>query len=181
MTDQRPEVGPRAERFLFPGGAKDFVAFLAARAGASDAPRVLGFEREDPRIGGSIEVALAWSLTAPGGIHSFANGRPTPGGGTHVVGFRHGLAAALDTFARERRLSTASGTAIGPGRFRDGLTAVVSVKLDHPEFEGATRGMLGNAGVREAVSSAVREHVSTWLRADPGLAATAVGRITAAG
>ncbi|MFD5064293.1 hypothetical protein [Streptomyces sp. NPDC058394] len=163
LTDQRAPSGPRSERFLFPGGAKDFVAFIAAQTGTSDETGVFDFEHEDPGIAGSVEVALKWSHTFTGGIQSFANSMPTPGGGSHVVGFREGVAAAINTFTRERQLLTKIDTDLRPDRLCDGLTAVVSVKLDHPEFEGATRGTLGNVEVRESVALAVQDHLITWL------------------
>ncbi|MFF4399496.1 hypothetical protein [Streptomyces sp. NPDC001480] len=111
-----PPGGPRSERFLFPGGAKDFVAFIAARTGTSDMTGVFGFEQEDPRIAGSVEVALKWSRTFTGGIQSFANSSPTPDGGSHVVGFREGVAAAVNAFARERRLLKKTDTDLTPDR-----------------------------------------------------------------
>ncbi|MFD9426411.1 MULTISPECIES: hypothetical protein [unclassified Streptomyces] len=177
LTDQRPPGGPRSERFLFPGGAEDFVAFIAARAGTSEGTGVLGFEYEDPQIAGSVEVALMRSCTFTGGIQSFANCVPTPGGGPHVEGFREGVAAAINTFVRERRPLTETDTGLGPDLLDDGLTAVVSVKLDHPEFEGPTRGTLAHAEVRESVAPAVQDHLSTWLAADPRRASAVVGRI----
>lgn len=170
LTDQRPPSGPRSERFLFPAGAKDLVVFIAGWTGTSDATGVFGFEYEDPRIAGSVEVALMRSPTFAGGIQSFVNSMPTPGGGSHVVGFRQGVAAAIDTFVREQRLLTKRETDLRPDRLCDGLTAVVSVKLDRPEFEGATRDTLGNVEVRESVASAVQSHLTTWLAEDPRLA-----------
>ncbi|WP_367318386.1 DNA gyrase subunit B [Streptomyces sp. HUAS ZL42] len=177
LTDQRPPSGPRSERFLFPGGARDFVAFIAVQTGTSGETGVFGFEYEDLRIAGSVEVALKWSDTFTGGIHSFANSMPTPGGGSHVVGFREGVAAAINTFARERQLLTKIDNDLRPDRLCEGLTAVVSVKLDRPELEGAAGGTLGNAEVRESVASAVQDHLITWLEEDPRLASVVVSRI----
>lgn len=179
LTDERPPGGPRSERFHCPGGAKDFVAFLTAGAGTSDETDVFGFEQEDPRIAGSVEVALKWSRDATGDMRTFANSRPTPEGGSHLVGFREGVTAAVDAFARERRLPATTTADRVPDRLWDGLTAVVSVKLDRPEFEGSTRAVLGNAEVRESVASAVQEHLLMWLTEDPRLAAAVADRITA--
>ncbi|GAA3544705.1 DNA gyrase subunit B [Streptomyces osmaniensis] len=179
LTDRRPPSGPRSERFHFPGGARDFVAVIGARTGTPDETGVLGFEYEDPEIAASVEVAIMWSDTFAGGVHGFANSVPTPGGGSHVAGLREGVAAAINAFARERQLLTNTDTDLGPDRLCDGLTAVVSVKLDRPEFEGATRDCLGNAEVRESVAPAVRDHLVAWLAEEPRLAAAAISRIAA--
>ena len=82
-------------------------------------------------------------------------------------GFRDGVAAAVTAYARERRLLTAADPDLGADRIGEGLTAVVSVKLDHPEFIGATHGLLGDAAVRACVAEAVREHLGTWLEEHP--------------
>lgn len=180
LTDRRSPNEPRSERFLFAGGARDFVAFLAGQTGAFDETGVFGFRHEAPEIAGSVEIALRWSGDSTGGVRGFANSMPTPDGGTHVAGFREGLAAAAGAFVRERRPMTKTRAAPGPDRLHDGLTAVVSVKLDHPEFEGATCGTLANAGVRESVARTVQRHLASWLAADPR-PASAVARRTAAG
>ncbi|MFD8041796.1 DNA gyrase subunit B [Streptomyces chartreusis] len=179
LTDRCPSSGSRSERFDFPGGARDFVAAIAARTGTTDGTDVFGFEYEDPQIAGCVEVAMMWSDTLAGGVHGFANSMPTRCGGSHMAGFRDGVAAAINAFARERRLLTKTDIDLGPDRLFDGLTAVVSVKLDRPEFEGATRDCLGNAEVRESVAPAVRDQLIAWLAEDPRLASAVVGRIAA--
>ncbi|MFE5896224.1 hypothetical protein ACFQ67_02230 [Streptomyces sp. NPDC056488] len=177
LTDERPSSTPRSTRFLFPGGARDFVAFLDAGAGAPVHPDVIGFEREDPRIAGTIEVALRWNDTREARLRSYANSAPTPQGGTHAVGLRDGLASAINTYARERRLLAEATPDLGADRIGDGLTAVVSVKLDRPEFSGVTLGTLDGAAVRTGVAETVRAHLGTWLRRHPEQAAAVIGRI----
>jgi DNA gyrase subunit B len=178
LTDQRAPSGSRSERFCFPGGAKDFVAFVDEQAGTSDETTVFGFAQEDLRIAGSVEVALRWGRSPTSRIRSFANSTPTPGGGSHEAGFREGVTAAINSFARERQLLTETDRDLSADQIGDGLTAVVSVKLDRPEFEGATHGILGNAEVRGCVAQAVREHLGTWLAEYARLAAAVVSRIT---
>ncbi|MFD4510286.1 DNA gyrase subunit B [Streptomyces sp. NPDC058457] len=178
LTDHRAPSGSRSERFRFPGGARDFVAFVDTQAGTSDETTVFGFEQEDPRIAGSVEVALRWSGSRASRILSFANSTPTPGGGSHVAGFREGVTAAINSFVRERQLLTETDRDLSTDQIGDGLTAVVSVKLDRPEFEGATHGILGNAEVRGRVAQAVRGHLGTWLAEDARLAAAVANRIT---
>jgi len=177
LTDERSPGESRPVRFQFPGGVRDFVAFLDTRAGAPVHPDVIGFEREDPRMEGTVEVALRWCGSSEERVRSFANSVHTPDGGTHAMGFRDGVAAAVTSYARQRRLLAAADPDPGADRIGEGLTAVVSVKLDGPEFLGATHGMLGGAAVRACVAEAVREHLGTWLEEHPEQAAAVVGRI----
>ncbi|MFE7331383.1 ATP-binding protein [Streptomyces sp. NPDC057565] len=177
LTDERSPGESRSERFQFPGGARDFVAFLERGAGTPVHPDVIGFEREDTHMAGTVEVALRWCDSPTERVRSFANGRPTPEGGTHVTGFRDGVAAAVNTYAREQQLLTAADPDLGADRIGEGLTAVVSVKLDRPEFLGATMGRLGNTAVRACLAEAVREHLGRWLEGHPEQAVAVIGRI----
>ena len=174
LTDDRNPAAPRAVRFRFPGGPRDHIA----EQGTPLHPDVISFEREYPDIEGTVEVALRWCDSREERIASYANSRQTSGGGTHELGFRDGLTAALNTYAREQQLLTPSDPDLAPAQLGMGLTAVVSVKLDHPEFEGATRDRLGNGPVRACVAEAVREHLTAWLRADPVQATAALTRIS---
>ncbi|MFJ4095203.1 hypothetical protein ACIPYS_26740 [Kitasatospora sp. NPDC089913] len=172
LTDDRDPGAPRTDRFRFPGGARDWIA----QRSTAPHPDVLGFERECAGMEGTVEVALCWGDSGDERVACYANSRPTPGG-THELGFRDGLAAALTAWAREQQRLTPADPDLGPTRLGAGLTAVVSVKLDHPEFEGAVRDRLGNAPVRTCVAEAVQEHLTTWLRADPVRAAAVLARI----
>ncbi|MGW4159513.1 DNA gyrase subunit B [Streptomyces sp. NPDC004788] len=179
LTDERaPGGAPRSERLRYPGGARDFVAFLDGRIGAH--LDVVAFEHEDPRMAGSVEVALRWSDPHEEQLRSFANSCPTPHGGTHEEGFRDGMAAAVGAYAREQRLLAPADPDPGAAHVGVGLTAVVSVKLDTPEFHGATRGVLGGTAVRRCVEQAVREGLGAWLGRHPEQAAALVGRIVRA-
>ncbi|MCX2180357.1 DNA gyrase subunit B [Streptomyces sp. SKN60] len=163
LTDERAESdAPRQEHCRFPGGARDFVAFLDSGADNPVHPDIVHFEREDSRLAGAVEVALRWSEGPGAGIRSFDNSAPTCEGGAHVEGFRDGVAAALG-------LRTAPDS---------GLTAVVSVKLDDPVFEGVTRERLGSDGVRGTVAEAVRQHLAAWRAAHPERAEAVVRRLT---
>ncbi|MFJ6050741.1 hypothetical protein [Streptomyces sp. NPDC092307] len=128
-------------------------------------------------MAGTMEVALRWCGSSEKRIRGFANSMATPYGGTHEVGLREGVAAALDAYARGRGLLPAEGPDLDADRIAEGLTAVVSVKLEHPEFVGAARGELGNAPVRTCVAEAVREHLGTWSEENPEQATAVVGRI----
>ncbi|MFK0259400.1 ATP-binding protein [Streptomyces sp. NPDC090445] len=177
LTDERPPGEPRSVRFRSPGGARDFVSFLGTGAEAPVHPDVIGFEREDPRMAGTVEVALRWHDSREEHLHCFANSKPTPEGGTHAAGFRDGVTAAVNAYARKRLLLTAADPDVDDDRIGEGLTAVVSVKLDDPEFAGATHGVLGGAAVRACVAEAVREHLGTWLEAHPEQAAAIAAHV----
>jgi DNA gyrase subunit B len=170
LTDQRPHP-PRTQRLYFPGGTRDFVALLDTAMGTPVHPDVIGFEHEDPRMAGTTEVSLRWHATPEEQLLSFANSRPTPHGGTHALGFRDGVAAAITAYARRQGLLPPTVPDLTLEQIGTGLAAVVSVKLDAPEFEGATRGILGNAAVRPCVAEAVRDHLIAWLDDHPDQAA----------
>ncbi|MFJ5886371.1 DNA gyrase subunit B [Kitasatospora cineracea] len=135
LTDER-STPPRTERLHHPAGLVDFTTRLGG-----DPAATLTVEAADERMGGTLDLALCW--TGGGGLHGFANSRRTDEQhSTHLLGFRDGLAAAL-----------------GRSGLPAGLTAVVSVKLDAPEFGGATRRRLDNGPVRAGVAAAVRQAV----------------------
>ncbi|MDX3580978.1 MULTISPECIES: ATP-binding protein [Streptomyces] len=177
FTDERSPGESRSARFRFPGGTRDFVAFLDSRTEPPVHPDVITIEREDPRMAGTVEVALRWCAGHEEQVRSFANSRPTHEGGTHVAGFRDGLAAAVDAYARRRHLLTAADPDLDADRIGEGLTAVVSVKLDRTEFSGATRSRLDGAEVRACVAEAVRENLGTWLETHPEQATAVIDRI----
>ncbi|MER5894471.1 ATP-binding protein [Streptomyces sp. NPDC001876] len=179
LTDERPKGGPRAVRFQFPDGPADVLAALDADSGVQVPPDIIAFEREDARMAGRVDVALIWRGLSEERIRTFANCVPTREGGTHADGFRAGVTAAINTHARRRQLLTATDPDLTAERVGRILTAVVSVKLDSPQYEGATRGKLGGATVKECVEQAVREYLGTWLAQNPEQAAEIIGRIKA--
>ncbi|MFJ6632115.1 ATP-binding protein [Streptomyces sp. NPDC091376] len=176
LIDRRRPGESRSARFRFPGGARDFVAFLDTEMAAHAPTETVAFELEDPRMAGVVEVALRWCGSHEERVRGFANSRPTIGG-THELGFRDGVAAAVTAYARERLLLKPTDPGLRADQFGEGLTAVVSVKLDHPEFKGPTRGVLGNPPVRTCVGQAVQEHLGTWLDGHPEHASAVFGRI----
>lgn len=175
LTDDRvPER--RSLNFHAPDGLRDMVAFLEDSAEALVHPDVIAFERDDPRMAGTMEVAFRWHDSSRKRITSFANCGSTPDAGTHVAGFDDGLKAALNAYAREQGLLTAADPDLGADRISEGLTAVVSVKLDQVTYLGSTRGMLGNAEVQDCVRDAVTDYLGTWLAEQPQQAAAVVDR-----
>ncbi|MFD8013242.1 DNA gyrase subunit B [Streptomyces sp. NPDC058955] len=175
LTDERPAGGPGTQRHRAPGGVTDYVTALCTARRAFPPEHLLAFSLEDPRMAGVLDVALAWTHGDPGQVLGYANGRATPHGGTHLEGFHHGLADAVTSYARACGLLSGTAPALGPDVVRSGVTAVVSVRLDEPEFVGSTGTTLGGDAVRAGVEEAVRERVRGWLEADPERAARVVG------
>ncbi|MFJ3828841.1 hypothetical protein ACIPWI_12805 [Streptomyces sp. NPDC090046] len=167
LTDEGAPGGPRVARFRFPGGVRDFVGALGVRSGAPFRSDVLGFEREVPRMAGTIEVALQWCDSREEDVRGFTNSLAT-GTGTHEAGLREGVAAAIDAYARARGLQTAADC-IG-----EGLTAVVSVTLDDRDFVDFARREPGGDAVRACVAQAVREYLGAWFEAHPEQAAAVI-------
>ncbi|MGW8984092.1 DNA gyrase subunit B [Streptomyces parvus] len=177
LTDERPAGGTRSVSFRYPDGAGDFVALLDAET-ERVLPEVIAFEWENERMAGIAEAALSWRSAGEERVRSFANSAPTPEGGTHEDGFRTGVAAALTEHALRHGLLKPDDPGLGADRVGEGLTAVVSVRLDRPEYDGSTRGRLGGATVRDGVEQGVREHLGSWLDRHPERAAAVIGRIT---
>ena len=176
LKDDRPSE-PRSARFRSPGGARDMVASLDEQAVPAADPDIIGFEQEDSRMAGMMEVAMRWRDSGPERVRSFANSSPTTSDSNHVAGFYDGVQTAVNTYARERRLLPETAPDLGVDQIGEGLAAVVSVKLEHPEFKGATRSVLRNADVRACVRQAVLEHLGSWLGEHPQQAAAVVDRI----
>ena len=176
LTDERRLTEPRSLQFRYPGGARDMVAFLDEQAAAPGHSTIIGFVREEPQMAGTMEVAWRWRDSGRPTIRSFANSRPTPEGGAHLLGFNDGVADAVNAYARQRGSLIAADPGFSNDQVSKRLTAVISVKLESPEFEGATRGRLGNRAVRACVQRAVQEHLGSWLDEHPRQAATVIGR-----
>ncbi|MFJ8083006.1 ATP-binding protein [Streptomyces sp. NPDC096205] len=180
LTDARVPGEPRSVRFRYPGGVRDFVALLDASVGVPIHPDVVAFGWEDQRMQGRAEVALRWCGVGGERVRSFVNSWATDGG-THVEGFRDAVADAVNAYARKLHLLARGEPDVSADRISKGLTAVVSLKLDRPEFEGATRRVLGNAAVRNCVGEGLREHLDGWLAEHPEQAAAIAGWLVAAG
>ncbi|MGA4538821.1 DNA gyrase subunit B [Uniformispora flossi] len=175
LTDLREVDCPRSVQFRHSDGVRDFVALLDGRADSTGDPLIVGFERDDPRMAGTVDIAFCWRGSGEERIHTFANSCATLGG-THERGFRDGLAEAIVAYTR--RQPSGQQLVVDPARIGEGLTAVVSVKLDHPEYDGCTRDILGNAVVYTCVADAVREHLGRWFDDHPDQAAAIVRGMT---
>jgi DNA gyrase subunit B len=162
------------EMFYSEGGLREFVAYLDAnREKLSDA--VIYMEGE--RNGIPVEVAMQYNTTFSENLHSYVNNINTHEGGTHVAGFRRGLTRTLKAYADKNGMLSKLKFEINGDDFREGLTAVISVKVQEPQFEGQTKTKLGNSDVDGAVSSAVSEMLSNYLEENPRQARMIVDKV----
>ncbi|MBS7567014.1 DNA topoisomerase (ATP-hydrolyzing) subunit B [Mucilaginibacter sp. Bleaf8] len=167
LTDERDvdEQGNfRIEEFYSEGGLKEFVKFLdGTRVPIIPEPIYV----EGTKQGVPIELALQYNDTYSENVHSYVNNINTIEGGTHVTGFRMGLTRTLKTYAEKEGLLKNVKIDISGDDFREGLTAIVSVKVAEPQFEGQTKTKLGNNEVSGAVNVAVGEILSMYLEENP--------------
>jgi DNA gyrase subunit B len=172
FRDERP--GHEAEEtFRFDGGIVDFVRHL----NHSKEPLfkdVGSFSDRGPE--GEVEVAWQWNTGYNEGLHSFANGISTTEGGMHAEGFKRALTQAINRYAKARNLVKGRDTTFQGDDVREGLTAIVSVRLPEPQFEGQTKAKLGNTEIRSLVERATNEHFSRWLEEHPNPAKAIVAK-----
>ena len=180
LTDKRnldSEGNPRSETFYSKDGLREFVEYIDSNK-ESLINDVVHLNTE--RQGIPVEVALTYNSTYNENVHSFVNNINTIEGGTHLTGFRRGLTTTLKKYAEEHKLLDKVKVEVAGDDFREGLTAVISVKVLEPQFEGQTKTKLGNSEVAGAVSSAVSEALRYYLEEHPKQAKTIVEKIALA-
>lgn len=167
LTDLREldeEGNPRSEEFFSEGGLKEFVQFLdKTRDPIIEDVIYMDGDRE----GIPIEVAMVYNNSYSENLHSYVNNISTHEGGTHLTGFRRGLTNTLKKYAEESGLLSKLKFEISGDDFREGLTAVISIKVAEPQFEGQTKTKLGNREVSAPVSQGVSEMLSYYLEEHP--------------
>ncbi|WP_030233172.1 DNA topoisomerase (ATP-hydrolyzing) subunit B [Streptomyces sp. NRRL S-350] len=172
LTDERPEHvdeegKPLTVTYKYDGGIADFVAHLNSRKGEVIHPSVIDFEAEDKDKAISVEIAMQWNSSYTEGVYSFANTIHTHGGGTHEEGFRAALTGLVNRYARDKKLLREKDDNLSGEDIREGLTAIISVKLGEPQFEGQTKDKLGNTEAKTFVQKVVHEHLNDWLDRNP--------------
>jgi DNA gyrase subunit B len=173
FLDERPGSEQPARTFKYAGGIIDFVRHL-------NAPKEALFKKVSYynvyEEVGEVEVALQWNTGYYEGIHGFANGIATSEGGTHVEGFRKALTNVLNKYARAGgQLKEKEENLLGED-IREGLTAIVAVKLREPQFEGQTKAKLGNVPIRSLVERTTNEKLAEWLEENPAEARQVVNK-----
>lgn len=178
LTDMRvldEEGNPKREVFYSEKGLHEFVQYIDARK-TSLIDDVIHLNTE--RQGIPVEVALTYNTSFNESVYSYVNNINTIEGGTHLTGFRRGLTMTLKKYAEESKLlEKAKKVEVDPADFREGLTAVVSVKVMEPQFEGQTKTKLGNNEVIGAVQTAVSEALSLYLEEHPKQAKAIVEKV----
>jgi len=162
LKDERGE-GKQVE-FHYEGGIKDFVTYLNENKDPLG-KKVIYFEASSDE--GAVELALQWNSTYQESIFSFANNINTHEGGTHLSGFRSALTRTINKYARERGELKEKDENLSGEDIREGLTAVISVKLAEPQFEGQTKTKLGNPGMAGFVESVVNTGLAEFLEENP--------------
>ena len=163
FTDQRAGRAAK-EVFKYSGGIVDYVRHL--NNSKESLFRKVGYY-EQSEEGQEVEVAFQWNTGYYESIHSFANGIATIEGGMHEEGFRKAITNVINRYARKRNLLKEKEENLKGEDIREGLTAIVSVRLADPQFEGQTKGKLGNVSIRSLVERATNEKLADWLEENP--------------
>jgi DNA gyrase subunit B len=174
LRDERPahldpEEGPNEVRYMYEGGIADFVRYLNRTKGDAVVNReVIEFAAEDDDRGISLEIAMQWNNGFAEAVYTFANTINTHEGGTHEEGFRASLTSLVNRYARERwGVLKEKDVNLTGDDIREGLTAIVSVKLREPQFEGQTKTKLGNTEAKTFVQTVLNEQLGAWFDEHP--------------
>ncbi|MEA2291342.1 MAG: gyrase subunit [Solirubrobacteraceae bacterium] len=164
LTDERGESA-RSVDFHYEGGIEDFVRYLNENKDPIQ-KKVVFFEG-DSADEGAVEIAMQWNASYQESVFSFANNINTHEGGSHMSGFRSALTRTLNRYARDKSLLKEKEENLSGEDVREGLTAVISVKLSDPQFEGQTKTKLGNPGMEGFVASVVNAKLAEFLEENP--------------
>ena len=195
LADERPQAiseddedaDPTASRSLvgkartvvyeYPGGIADFVRYLNA---SKDPVHGSVIEFGDETDGMSLEVAMQWNASYTESVHTFANVINTAEGGTHEEGFRAALTSVVNRYARDQKLLKEKEPNLTGEDVREGLTAIVSIKLAEPQFEGQTKTKLGNTAAKSFVQTVTNDHLRDWFDRNPGEAKEIINKASQA-
>ena len=158
----------RSVTYRYENGIKDYVDYMVkSRKATPIEPDVIDFESEDLKIGISAEVAMQWTTAYSEAVRTFANTISTTEGGTHEEGFRAALNSLVNRYAREKNILKDKDENLSGDDVREGLIAVVSVKLTTPQFEGQTKTKLGNSEAKAFVQRVMTDKLGDWFDAHP--------------
>ncbi|MFB9425277.1 DNA topoisomerase (ATP-hydrolyzing) subunit B [Nonomuraea rubra] len=169
LTDERPDhINGEVHNvtYHYEGGLSDFVQHLNAKKEPAHAS-IIAFEEESDGL--AVEIAMQWNNSYSESVYSFANVINTAEGGTHEEGFRAALTSIVNRYAREQKfLKEGKDDNLSGEDVREGLTAIISVKLSDPQFEGQTKTKLGNTEAKSFVQKACNDHLRDWFERNPG-------------
>ncbi|UOD83326.1 DNA topoisomerase (ATP-hydrolyzing) subunit B [Paenarthrobacter ureafaciens] len=155
--------------YEYPDGLLDYVKHLNSNKKVEIVHEdVIAFETEDTERHISVEVAMQWTTAYSESVHTYANTINTHEGGTHEEGFRAAMTSLINRYAREKNIIKEKEDNLTGDDIREGLTAVISVKLSEPQFEGQTKTKLGNSEVKGFVQRVVTDQLGDWLERNPG-------------
>ena len=166
LKDSR-EGMEREKIFHYEGGIREFVSYLN-RSKEALYPEIIYCEGQQNGV--SVEVAMQHNDSYTENCYGFVNNINTPEGGTHIVGFRNALTKTFNDYARKNKLLKESEPNLSGDDIREGLTAIVSVKIEEPQFEGQTKQKLGNSEARGAVDNVVSKQLEIFLEENPSVA-----------
>ncbi len=167
LVEGASDVAPLREvTYHYEGGIADFVKYLNATKGPAH-QNVIHVENEDEERRISAEVAMQWNSGYSESVYTFANTINTTEGGTHEEGFRSALTTLVNKFAREWNILKEKDVNLSGEDIREGLVAIVSVKLGEPQFEGQTKAKLGNTEAKTFVQKLVNDQLGAWFEANP--------------
>ncbi|MET1007821.1 MAG: ATP-binding protein, partial [Propionibacteriaceae bacterium] len=179
VTDERPDrqdlanpddptlrEGGRTDTFCYADGLIDYVRYLNQSKETVN-PTVIAVEAERPDQGISVEVAMQWNTSFTESVHTFANAINTHEGGTHEEGFRSALTYTANKWGQDWGLIKKAEDKLSGDDIREGLTAIISVKLAEPQFEGQTKTKLGNTEARSFVQQVVNAKLGDWFEENP--------------
>jgi DNA gyrase subunit B len=180
LTDRRPQEGEverQSVKYRYDGGITDFVRYLNK---SKDAIHESVIEFGEESVGISAEIAMQWSGAYSESVHTFANTINTAEGGTHEEGFRAALTTIVNRYAKDQKLVREKDEALTGDDVREGLTAIIHVKLAEPQFEGQTKTKLGNTEAKSFVQKTCNDHLRDWFERNPGEAKSIVIKATQA-
>ena len=178
FTDERAER-EQTQTFQYKGGIVDFVKHLNATKEPLFS-KVCSYEDDEAAEGMQLDIAMQWNTGYHEGIHGYANGISTTEGGMHVEGFKTALTSVVNKYARAKNLLKEKDDNLLGEDIREGITAIVAVKLRDPQFEGQTKAKLGNVPMRSFVQKATNERLVEWLEENPTEANKVVKKAAAA-
>ncbi|MEU9058155.1 DNA topoisomerase (ATP-hydrolyzing) subunit B [Streptomyces sp. NPDC048430] len=180
VVDVPDEESTRTVTYHYENGIVDFVKYLNSRKGELIHQSVIDVEAEDKERLLSVEIAMQWNTQYTEGVYSFANAIHTHEGGTHEEGFRAALTSLVNRYARDKKLLREKDDNLTGEDVREGLTAIISVKLGEPQFEGQTKTKLGNTEAKTFVQKVVHEQLTDWFDRNPNEAADIIRKGIAA-